>query len=689
MQSSCLFLTAIRSVVLNTPYSRYSRLIFSFPLQELVPSSVMARRTHDSLQNELDSIQSQISTLSSRYSDVQRILDDMTRLRDVLYSDIEDLKRAHKDLEAQRFPIHWLPSEILAVIFQIVAEPWSLSQCLKRPEPFFTPPFKLAQVCASWRRLAISTPSLWSFMLIRHPKSHHPAFLEYRERAGSVVPLDVVYATPINTHGDTKEGLAQDLIADIRPFVHRLRSFAVSTLTVFEIAKFIEWVNDLQEWPMLDSLELHRNWTTNPIPVPLLPAATRTRFRKLHTLNLHWVPIQSLDFGLQLTSLEHLTLSYPKSPDRSPSPSFTVYALCSLLAKTPNLETLSLIDCVPIFDVVANFPHIRTHDVHSGRKAISPVSLPRLHRINWGWPTRRTVMRLFEFLAIPSIEKLELYIEASGNSHHGVNVVSPRAADVSSFVFQSLREITYHVEEDDFTGSFLRRCSLPSLETLEIANVSRASKRRAKVDQVPNLPKIDSIFWDPRLIRLTHLTLSRYQFANDHKSETMFGYMCALTSLTLEKCSGLRYVFRALQERTSGGVTLMSGNANAKAALPTTRVLKAAPRLQSLSLWTCKDFTFNDLLDLVQTRNLLGITQVPSTMQMSHNPASDRRLIKPLRKTKLSPLPAGEDTRPFTPVASSQLTYIRLDGIVSVSESQAQSLMNSGVLEVLWTEAGI
>ncbi|THU89428.1 hypothetical protein K435DRAFT_621101, partial [Dendrothele bispora CBS 962.96] len=55
-------------------------------------------------------------------------------------------------------PIRHLPWEILTLVFLFLRGGPSTRQDFRRPTP---PAFQLSQVCASWRELALNTPTIW------------------------------------------------------------------------------------------------------------------------------------------------------------------------------------------------------------------------------------------------------------------------------------------------------------------------------------------------------------------------------------------------------------------------------------------------------------------------------------------------------------------------------------------------
>ncbi|KAL5495779.1 hypothetical protein ACEPAI_1243 [Sanghuangporus weigelae] len=86
-----------------------------------------------------------------------------------------------------------LPFEILVEIF---------SRCLPTDyvrlstHPQLLPPFTFARVCSLWRHLVLSTPRLWSRIVLgRHGADSSKELLAFEfwlERTGETQPLDIV-----------------------------------------------------------------------------------------------------------------------------------------------------------------------------------------------------------------------------------------------------------------------------------------------------------------------------------------------------------------------------------------------------------------------------------------------------------------------------------------------------------------
>ena len=102
----------------------------------------------------------------------------------------------------------------------------------------------------------------------------------------------------------------------------------------------------------------------------------------------------------------------------------------------------------------------------------------------------------------------------------------------------SCKELSVQCVDGDVLTLVLRHLALPALGTVAIANVG--CRRRSGELPSAMFPRLESIFRDPRLLHLTHLTLSHFQLDPEHM-ESLLGYMPALTSLVA------RYMFRCAE----------------------------------------------------------------------------------------------------------------------------------------------
>jgi hypothetical protein len=279
--------------------------------------------------------------------------------------------------------------------------------------------------------------------------------------------------------------------------------------------------------------------------------------------------------------------------------------------------------------------------------------------------------------------------------------------------------------------SVLRQFSLPAIERVAFTNVDTAA-RKQEDGADPKLivfPRLENIFHDPRLPHLTHLTLSHFKIPPEAgRGEALFGYMPLLTSLSLDSCLGVGRLLEGLQEKLLIGTMNNSTDPN-RNARPSKRV-KLCPRLEALSIWGCGDVDFGSLRAVVLARNGAS-TQVDgadtetncslhgtiSGNVMGHdvqqglcqegsqggNPDSralTERRIKPLNSKHpilraATMTSSSSQSDPKAKIVSTlvamrevlepaNIIYIRVVQCKLVTEEQALSLRDLGVIDVIW-----
>ncbi|GLB41384.1 hypothetical protein LshimejAT787_0905990 [Lyophyllum shimeji] len=65
-------------------------------------------------------VNAQIKTLQNREDEIQKLIDGMQALKDSISEERLVLENRIRELEAERYPVNWLPSELLVVIFTVV-----------------------------------------------------------------------------------------------------------------------------------------------------------------------------------------------------------------------------------------------------------------------------------------------------------------------------------------------------------------------------------------------------------------------------------------------------------------------------------------------------------------------------------------------------------------------------------------
>lgn len=324
------------------------------------------------------------------------------------------------------------------------------------------------------------------------------------------------------------------------------------------------------------------------------------------------------------------------------------------LSLMPQLRKLLLSDTIPVFDIDAGPALIEPGEISDRHYPPGGlVDLPRLHSLEWSYPHPEDVHRFLAYFSLPALTKLDVCLDGLdlGRSDHESRKSLRRVVQLDA-----LQELSVHYVDDDSLKSALRRLEFQTLSKVEIANVD--PRRRTGEMPLPELPRMDSIFRDPRMPYLTHLTISHF-FINAEHGRLMLGYMPALTLLSFDTCSGILQLVEALAE-TGAAQNGFAVNPHSAARI----TVKFCPRLDSISLLGC-GVAIEALRRVVVVRNTGGNTISPWSA----------RPMKPLRRPIA--IQADEASRPV------KIACIRVD---SVTEQEANTLREIGVEDVIWSE---
>ncbi|EAU87143.1 hypothetical protein CC1G_05832 [Coprinopsis cinerea okayama7 len=711
-----------------------------------------------------------LEVLRSQESDYERLIKQLTDLKATVTHERRNLEERVKELDALGLPINWLPNELIGQILAIAVELEVSERPESSPKPLVVPVL-LSQVCRRWRDVARSTPQIWSNLHFRlYSLRDVRRNQNFVSRSGTV-PLKVRIWNTGDANSQSllglgpasERGVAVNVIDILKPLCNRIQRLEVGTRSPEGIVPVIKFLND-PAWP-LPLLEFASLSIISARP-PLFTSASRALLRNnelqtnavapalcnLKHLKFEEVPITTLP-SYYIANLSSLELVFgPRKTGPTSSHSLSRYYLklssvLRILSQAQRLEELTLSNTVPIFDVVS--PDGTEVSGPSGLEVVRmlPVKLEHLKTINWNYPTAGDVYRVMRFLQCPAVERLDLfldgkharqdpllwrgYVEAANGS---------TALPMAAIQFPSLRDLTFQCPDDDYSSSALRKFAFPVLEKFELINVDRAPKS-TKEDTIskpwPSLPRIESIFRDPRLFHLTHLTLSYFQFTIDHRrAEAVLGYMPVLTSLSLDSCLGVENLIRVLEDKAIIPLAFHSPSPSANAR--TRRGVKVCPRLESLSFWGCDDLDLPVLLSVVCARkgddngaalgpeghspsaatpNGVGTsvtgaaTTAPGGGKSSEQKVMGQaaqilgRKIRPLRKSARQAvvngggaLGGGEGgNAPSVNIVSgvlaaqealnpSPISYIRIHDCRLISEEAALSLKEEhGVTDVIWT----
>ena len=362
--------------------------------------------------------------------------------------------------------------------------------------------------------------------------------------------------------------------------------------------------------------------------------------------------------------------------------------LRQFLDLVPQLTGLVLSDTVPFFDILPNLDSDPDSvDFEPGEISgifSQSVELLYLRTLEWSYPYPADVHRFLAYVSTPSLEILDLYLDDLSLNRPDTALIrgydstyAVRDDTIFPHVIQlgSLVELSVQCVDDDALTLVLRRLALPVLEKVAFANVDIHRRKR---DSLAQFPRLESIFRDPRMPCLTHLTLSHFNLDPEY-SRSMLGYMPALSLLSLDTCLGAREILGALAETSTMSRRL---------------AVKFCPRLHSLSLLGC-DIQAKGLRKVVQARN--SRESLGKDGQTGLILVSNTRPIKKLRRpgvTRLASKPVRPSAVPGTTIVFSmdealcpaRIIYICVEECGSITEEDVLSLRSLGVEDVMWSD---
>ena len=698
----------------------------------------MNRRKRSSLDRELDVLQVQLQTISRREVQVQKVLDNIQQLKDDVLIEKAAVEGKISELEAQKEPINWLPPELLEQVFLAVTD-------FDLPNSKYRPQVVVSHVCTKWRIISLASTRLWSRINLQG-FTKPDALSTFLKRSGKA-PLEIDYRSLANVSASQECSQMAGMIIITQQHLERVSYLTLQSRAALPLVYILPSINNHNlAFPRLHYLSLS---ITDPNPtfveVPSLMEsinATPANFDSskepspstscLSRLKLERVPLFKLVTPF-IANLRWLELSY--SPRRVDTEHEFYYlkmsSLCHFLAHTPLLEELILTNTVPYFDIILATDGTDNLDTPYHR---NPVNLVHLKTLEWSYPFAVDIYRFLSLIDTPALEKLDLWVEDLPAKRNDISFVrgyiptSPHKYSRGIVNYPSVRDLSLQCVGEDTTSSVLRKFSFPALEKLAFTNVDSTVRQNPEIaTALPVFPRLESIFRDPRLLSLTHLTLSHFKIsAEQGRAEAMLGYMPVLTSLSLDSCSGVGRLMEGLQEKVVGTIKPPASPGEGRGKRRR-RGVKVCPRLEALSFWGCQDADFGALRAVVLSRNgsnneysedetdvqtgvdaPKGASQSVTREDQPGKIESDckteeakmGREIKPLRKLRrfghepgltsvLGAMdPSANIVSTFIAAQESlqpaNIVYLRVANCKLIGEKEASSLRDLGVGDVIW-----
>lgn len=649
---------------------------------------------------------------ASRSQDL-RVIDAVTYEMDIV-----EAQRSQIDKEC--IPFNWLPPELLIDIFVLA----TLDSLYPIQSPLDTTPLNISHVCQRWRDIALSTPTLWRRIVLApsdlsHQASVRPStriFLDRLKGIPSEVFCDVLSSetkrkiplpSPISTSALRERDSYQfgdsyilhafpplrslhihghrDVIVDALTYLHD-HSPGFPSLESLKLALVASTPRSLFNRVLLDDPErAYRNtWHTN-------------RFPSLLTLTLHDIPLPCIALG-QLPTLRDLSLTLD-SPLSGCLDLLHLSYFARLLACTPRVERLAFLRAGPVFSLPLNtglqdLPRWEDDAAWRGdnSRALPPVPLEHLCDLEWTgvhpdtlhlfllqFPSPRLEVLDIAFASPSECKKLAALLHPTFRvTHAGDSVTIQPVLELSN-----LKVLRANCSSGDAQRSPFLRLYFPALETLSLSNRKSSLLHEAgpqcfaydDLDRLPQLPRLESIFRDPRLPHLTHLLLSG--FAVSEQASLMLGYMPCLQRLDCNFIYNVASLLGALAAPASTAVAY-SGSGSVG--------VRVCPHLRHIHLWYCDGVESATLVRLIKLRNGFASEDEITT---SCDDSGGMRPIKPLPKG--AHLPTASLTRPKSMVNNNErrlekVEQVSIEGCRPLTGEVARGLRQWGV-EVQWIAA--
>ncbi|EMD41281.1 hypothetical protein CERSUDRAFT_89853 [Gelatoporia subvermispora B] len=644
------------------------------------------------------SLTERLRGLDAKLVDIGKREEEARSLLEYILSRKLALQSERAEVHRQLDPFNWLPTELLAYIFHAVLECENIScmDALERPWVFHQP-VVLSHVCRRWRIIALSTSRLWSSVLA----NDMPSTEELLQRSGCS-PVDIFYCD--RPEDDPAEATnIQTLVASVSPRWRRLYCLMRSPRSVLQL---LSTLRSDSPFPLLEnlSLQVYGMYIDSERPALASLVSTQCHFPTLHDLSLSGISLDYFPFT-PMPTLQNLRLNYPVKDAFPQNILLHMSAFWSLMAHAPNLRSLVLNDASPVLDisVFADLDQNKLTDQKfcSEGQVVHPIVLQQLDKLVWFGAPPKDLWFLFYIIRMPRITRLDLildhcvarwlakytgYYTSVDTTRSMHNIPSDLVLD-----FDELESLMLVYRDNEGVTVALKKMRFPTLKELEIA--------RPSPDDLDHslFPRHESIFREPRLPSLTHLTL-RWVNLQPEEARTMLQYMPALTHLTLEGCGSSGKLICLL---SGGTCTGKHQNVSRK---------WVCPRLEELVIEDSRDVKFRCLSQVLRERRHAGEDRTKNAalaldaLNVDQNSPLARK-IKPLRRRALQTYPNGSPGSPLStnilglPSSSTvagwgsheisrprKLLSLQIRECTRISEVEAMSLMGDewGVEEVVW-----
>lgn len=634
---------------------------------------------HHQNQSALDAIDAQLDGLAREESRCHDELRRIQQRRDLLYKQRALIQRGKT--------IYSLPTEILLHIFRFVVQ-WDEDDWQDGEEIDWRPVL-LSHVCSTWRAAVLDTSSLWACLDFSRYPSVRPLITRSKEQ-----PVDVVHGTkPLSGY---KPDFRFESV--LRCTAHRWRSLLWES-SELRMTDVLSVLNSGMPFPHLRSIELGVEERTLP-GVPLFnpslvgPSSSSSLFPCLRRMCLSSVSLAELP-PTDMPSLRSLTLHFPAKYPESRANLLRMSNLCAFLYRSPVLETLVFSDSTPLMDVYVRFEHdITDRAAPLPPNNVAPFALSKLRRFEWSHAPPRDLWKFFAIVKLPALKELELYLDAGDKRWftYYTSILEPMSDEpfnprsaLPVVRFDNLEEFSVFVTDTDGLYSAFRNMLFPKLKRLSIGHLAERGRRMWKSSptkktpfSTPLLPAQESIFREPRMLTVTHLTLSNFRLDYHNTVASMLAYMQNLEHLTIESCRDVNTVVCSL----SGPMEACDDWASCCAE----HRRLVCPRLQHLSLSDCSNVALKCLRHTILARKRYADGAQVDPLCVIRSPL--RVIRSPRRRLSRANVADGDNSRygpPAKPVAM-RTVHVERCGRISQREIELLKAAELGLEDVFWSD---
>ncbi|EIW75779.1 hypothetical protein CONPUDRAFT_146915 [Coniophora puteana RWD-64-598 SS2] len=594
---------------------------------------------------------------------------------------------------AQEPAMFFLPEETLIAIFDIAIRlNDSLHICAASPSntidarPYA---FVLAQVCAYWRQLVVSTSSLWSLISYR-ARTWRPELVNPQIERSGPYPLDVVFiASTIEEESDMDEevSVANAFVSLVSPLVARFRvvHFDVHDHRSFESILHLLGRNDAPlskdlgvfvstAPPAFDvSSHMQMDWEDTEATAKCM-GLTHPLLRSISLQDLY-LPSFPMHMLVNVTRVE---LNFTGSQSHSHQYEPKLVHLLQFLNATPRLEDL-------ILECGSKFKCLSPSTLSDSFGLPGRVELPNLRNFTWTNALPYSVKSVMNSLSTPRLESWKLSIRVRQNTatmNVSVRVLIP-----------SLKELYVECVDREGLETAFGRLGLPSVERFEVVYVP-LSKPKSKLSiqpAPPVFPYISGLFVAPCLQNLTHLSVCGFAIPKSYVpggiGEFELMYMPSLRCLSFIECTGAAPFLGQLA----------APNESIKVGV------NVCPRLREVTIVGCADVDREDVEELLRSRSQRcqreEIQKIVQTKGDAQEALLLGRKIVPLRRPKRAGPGAATHGAPTPPAGVSnaeapsyeafipaQLERLHIEDCELVTEGDATTLedMDYGTMNFYW-----